>query len=199
MKSTIVAFGAMFAANIFAASSQAAVDIPIPADARKLKLGLWEVTSQSESVAPPIDAKSIDMSGLDAAARARVEATLKKQAAERAARGGAPQVTTHTKRECLTQEALDKRQWSLDPENKRDKQCPPTVKTATASRLVLVGNCAIEGMNVAFEMEFFVKSPEETVMKMSSNGNYNGQAIKSANTVTSRWVGAACGDARPMK
>ena len=199
MKSIVFTLGALFAANVLAAGPQPGGDIPLPADARKLKLGLWEVTRRSETVSPQIDAGSMDMRGLDAAARARVEAVLKKQAAERAARGGAPEVTTRTKQECLTQEAIDKRQKSFSPEGKGDMNCPPVVKTATASRLVVNGNCAIEGQAFTFEMEFEVKSPEETLMKMTSNGSYGGHPVRSANTVTSRWLGAACGNAKPVR
>ena len=199
MKSIVFALGALVAANVLAAGPQPGGDIPLPADARKLKPGLWEVTRQSENVSPQMDASSMDTSGMDAAAKARVEAVLKRQAAERAARGNAPVVTTRTKQECLTQEAIDKRQNSFTPESKRDLACPPVVKTATASRLVLNGNCSIEGNAFAFEMDFQVKSPEETVMKMNSNGSYGGHAVRSAHIVTSRWLGAACGNAKPAR
>ena len=171
--------------------------ISMPDNFKGLKPGLWEVTRRSESIAPPISAASIDLSGLDAAARARVQAVLARQAAERAARGGAPEVTVHTKRECLTPEILASRKSPLDRE--RRGECPPVVKTRTASRLVLTSQCTIEGHEFSVEMSFEVKSPVETVSSVTSTGAYGGQPTKSADTSTARWIAADCGTVKPAR
>jgi hypothetical protein len=199
MKPLVFALGAFFAAQVLAAGPSPGGEIAMPADARKLKLGLWEVTRRSEHLSPAIDAASIDTSGMDPAAKARVEAVLKKQAAERAARGGAPEVTTRTKQECLTQEALDKREKSFTSDDRHDMTCPPVVKTATASRLVVSGNCNVDGQKFTYELEFEVKSPEEMIMKRVSSGSFNGHPVGSNDIVTSKWIGAACGNAKPAR
>jgi hypothetical protein len=197
VKKLLVAFGAL---TLLSASAHAAPDpaaIGMPSDFRALKPGLWQVTRRSEVTAPPITAASMDLSGLDPAARARVQAVLKRQATERAARGGGPEVNARTKQECLTAEALAKRQSPFERRGGRDDDCPPVVKLRTASRLVVTSQCSVEGHAFNVEMTFEVKSATETAMTMTSTGADRGQASETNETVSARWVGPACGGVKP--
>jgi hypothetical protein len=175
-----------------------APDLSMPSDAKHLKPGLWETIVKSESVRPPVVLDKGTLNGLDPAARARVEAVMQKQAAARAARGGAPEVSSKTKRECITQAVLDKRSMSLEDggrESGRDKDCPPVVKSRTASKVDVVASCNVRGQQFHLEMIFEVKSPQEFAAQTETSGNYGGQQSSSKTIGTSRWLGAACGDA----
>jgi hypothetical protein len=173
----------------------------MPDAACSLKTGLWEITRTSEISAPPVSLSPQQLEGLDPAARARVAAVLQRQAAERAARGGAPQVNSHTKRECVTPESLARRQMSMNDNDRgeRGESCPPVVKSRTASTIVLVTDCVIDGHPIHSDMTFEVKSPGEIAWQMSSSVNMGAQSGKTRATATGRWIGPACGDAKPAR
>ena len=188
-------------ASLYAAPSSSN-DIAMPSDYKKLKLGLWETTRRSEIATPPIEMSAAQLGTLDPAARARVEAVLKRQAAERAARNGAPEVIVKTAQECVTQEVLDKRNLSPNSDRRGNdpmKDCPPVLKTRTANRIVVTGECTIEGGKFSTELIFEVKSPEETFTSVTSSGNFGGRASKTAGSASSRWLGAVCGSAKLAK
>ena len=205
MKIASVALAAViFSAIAVKGAPSSLHDIAAPSDYKKLKPGLWETTIRKEITAPPIDMGPM-MGTLDPAARARVDAVLKRQAAERAARNGAPEFTTKTKKECVTQEIIDKRSLSINPDQRGNnllKDCPPVLKLRTSSRVVVTGECTIaadkggKAGKFTSEMTFEIKSPEETYTSMTSSGNFGGQASKTSGSASSRWLGSACGNAK---
>jgi hypothetical protein len=183
----------------FGAGISFANDLVMPDDAKHLKPGLWETTRQTEIAAPPIAPNAALLDGLDAAARARVEAVLKRQGAERAARGGGPEVTTRTTRECVTAEVLAKRKLSMDDDQKhhgREESCPPVVKSRTSSTVVVAADCEMEGHKVHIDMRFEIKSPEETITELTGSADIEGHSSHTKATAMSRWLGSACGDAK---
>ena len=198
------AFVATFAALCTtAAAAPTASDLSMPANARSLKTGLWETTRHTEIDDSGMDLGGLDLSGLDPAARARVKAVLDKQAAERKARGGAPKVSTRTKLECVTQEFLDKRRMSLEPDGRPgglpgDETCPPVVKSRTASKMVVVADCSKDGHPFHVDMTIDVRSSGELYMESTMTGGpMGGKPGKTKATFSSRWIGADCGNAPP--
>jgi len=205
MKIASVALAALMFSAIAARGAPTSLnDMAAPSDYKKLKPGLWETTLRTEITAPPIDMSAM-IGTLDPAARARVEAVLKRQAAERAARNGVPDVTSKTKQECLTQEVIDKRSLSINSDRRDNnllQNCPPVLKSRTSSRLVVSSECTVaadkggRGGKFTSEMTFEIKSPEETYTSITSSGNFGGQASKTARSASSRWLGSACGNVK---
>ena len=209
MKPANLFMNALICTGTFGAGWSFADTLVMPEDAKHLKTGLWEVTRTSEISAPPMVPNAAMLEGLDPAARARVEAVLKRQAAERATRGGGPETTSHTKRECITPEVLAKRQLSMDQDEIRHNHkvtCTPVVKSRSASTVALTADCNIQAEyedrampagQMHMEMRYEVKSPEETVTQLDWSGNIGGQASHNKSTMSARWLGSACGDVKP--
>jgi hypothetical protein len=203
----MIVLGAITCVPVFAAGPDKPFEFPIPADAYKMKPGLWEETRRSSIDSPPI---KIDTSQFDPATRARVEATLKRQADARAARGGAPESNVRTQKTCRT------KSWLADQDKKDGKgrdfgSCPPVVKSNSASRTVFTLQCTQEiplgrgdgpkttqKVSIDAEWIFEVKSPEEGTMQMTSTTAMAGEPPrKSVETVTARWLGPDCGNVKP--
>ena len=211
MKLATLYKSALICAGACAAGGSFADTLVMPDAAKHLKTGLWEETRTSEMSAPPIAPNAAMLEGLDPAARARVEAVLQKQAAARAARGGGPATTTHTKRECITPAVLAKRQLSMDQDEIRRNHtvaCKPVVKSRSASTVELTADCDIQADSenkrmpagtMHMDMRFEVKSPEETLTQLDWSGNFGGQASHNRSTLSSRWLGAACGEVKPLE
>lgn len=191
-----------------AASGLESIASKMPSDYKRLKLGLWEETRRSERFSPPSNFGAMDMSGFSPEERARVEAVLKRQAEERKARGNAPEVSTHTKRTCMTAQKLEKNMRGMDLTNgdrqNKDVQCNYQVKQSTASRLVVAGECMVAdagpkagsyagGGKFTSEIAWEIKSPESTIASTSSEGKMGSASIKSRDVVESRWISADCG------
>lgn len=203
----IVLAVALFSSIAAKGAPSSSNEIAAPSDYKTLKPGLWETTLRSENTAAPIDMSAM-MGTLDPASRARVEAVLKRQAAERAARGGAPEVTTKTKKECVTQAVLDKRKLSLNSDRGGSNSmegCTKLLKSRTSSRVVVTGECTVtadradkadKAGKFTTELTFEIKSPEETFMAAISSGNLGGQPSKTSSSASSRWLGADCGNAK---
>jgi hypothetical protein len=172
-------------AALIAAALGVSFTAPV-ASAQKIdvKLGLWEVTTTTETNGmPPMPA--IDMSKMPPEARARIEAAMK----ARQAKG--PRTQTH--RNCLTQEKLDKDLFK--DENEQDATCKRTVVSRTSTSQDIKIECSGR-MKMTGEARFTATSRESVngSFKIMSGDGANNMTINS--TISAKWLGPACGDVK---
>jgi len=214
VKIAVVLCGATFAVGCAYAATPPAKDgaeLTLPSDFKRLKLGLWEETRQEEAAPrPAISMKDIDMPGMTPEQRARVEAVLKRQAAERAAQGDKPTVTNKTKRSCLTAQKME-REWTKMPFQERDGHdevsCTNKVLQSTSSKLAIRAECTVAdpgpkagaaqgGGHFVSQFSMEIKSPEQFIVESSTEGTMGKVPMKNHGTMTARWIGADCGSVK---
>src|ERR1700681_2162338 len=96
--------------------------------ALNVKLGLWEMTSTSETSGLP----PIDTSKMTPEVRARIEAAMK-------SRGGSPS-SPLVRRDCLTKEKLEK--YAFQDPQANDSSCKRTTVTNTPALMEMHVECA---------------------------------------------------------
>ena len=176
-----------------------------------VKAGLWEQTMKEEKTPEPTVQMSPEMlADMPADARTRVEAVLKRQAAERAAQGNSPVVSTKTKRFCITQKQLD--EGLKLPEMGRgdiedSTKCSENKLDQSATGLHLKMVCtsqpghgkqgAPQGeMHSAMELTVVAKSPENYTENMVTDFTFSGQHQHSQTHGEAHWIGASCGNVK---
>ena len=160
-----------------------AVD-PVPLD---VKLGLWEttVTNQSDMSAmlpPEMLAK------LTPAQRAQLEAGMQ-------GRGGA---RTNASKHCITKETINEAFAAANRGNSREMKCTQTFVTSTSSKMVMHMECTSESMKTSSDIQVEVIDREHTkgsIVTTSAGGRGGNMKME----LTSKWLGADCGDVGQKK
>jgi hypothetical protein len=142
-----------------------------------VKLGLWEITSKSQSSGAP----AIDTSKMPPEQRARVEAAMK-------ARGSAGQ-TPRSRKTCITKEKLEKDGFQ---EDRQDPSCKKTIIARTATVEEMKVECTGERASTS-QVRFEATSPD-TINGTMKITTANGVSIDIA--IAGKWLGAACGDVK---
>jgi|SRR5450759_3827797 hypothetical protein len=150
---------------------------PASAQTFNVKLGLWEVTSTTQSTG----ALPIDTSKMTPEQRARVEAAM-------AARANAAP-TTRTTRSCMTQKELEK---DLFQEQENDPACKRTVVANSPTVREVKLECTGEG-KMSGDMRFEAVTPEAMKGTIKMAGARQGHAMTVSSTLTAKWLGSACG------
>ena len=164
---------------------------PAMTDNLNIKPGLWEFTSTSQTKgAPPISAEQKAemeraMANMPPDRRAKMEEAMK------AAQGGAG--TPHVRKSCVTKEDLSK---PLDLGD--DKECKKTILKSTSSEQEVRFDCSSGTHKSTGTMHFVANSSESvsgtTDMQMSDTGG----AMTVKSNFSGKWLGASCGDVKPM-
>ena len=148
-----------------------------------VKPGLWEVRSEREvagqKAAPP--AASLDK--LPPEVRAKVEASLREKGVALGAGG--------VNRICMTKETLDPSHWQG-----RNASCKTEYSTRNASVWKWHASCTQPASESDGEAVF--ASPESYTVKTSLTMTLSGRTQTSQHTLTSRWLGADCGNLKPF-
>ena len=142
-----------------------------------VKLGLWEMTSVQKMAGMP----AIDTSNMPPEARARVEAALK-------ARGGVP--TTHTSKNCVTKEKMDK-STLFNPDQAKES-CKRTIVSNTRNTLDVKLECPNEKYATTGTMHFEMTSRES----MKGNMKITAGPMNMDIDITGKWLGDSCGDVK---
>jgi hypothetical protein len=141
------------------------------------KIGLWEVTSTTQTTGTP----PIDTSKMTPEQRTAVEAAL-------AARANATP-TTRTTRSCLTQKRLDE---DLFQQQENDPSCKRTVVANSPTVREVKLECTGEGkMSGDIRFEAITAEAVKGTIKMA--GTLQGRAVIFSSTLTAKWLGSACG------
>jgi Protein of unknown function (DUF3617) len=149
--------------------------------ALNVKLGLWELTSTSETSGMP----PIDTSKMTPEVRARIEAALK-------ARGGTPSAPI-VRRDCLTKEKLAN--YAFQDPQANDSSCKRTIVTNTSTLMEMHIECAsARKMTGDFRVE--VLAPDTVKMTTKMAGGEGAQVMNINGTMNGRWVSASCGDVK---
>lgn len=146
--------------------------------ALNVKLGLWEVTSSTQTSGTPEEIP--DLQKLPPEQRARAAAMMK------ALKEGV--AAPHTTKSCLTREKLDR---ALFEDNSRDN-CTQTVLTNSPSvyafKFVCTGRNASSG-----EWKFEALSPQ--AVKGSGTMSLD-NTMSAKSTIAAKWIAASCGDVK---
>ena len=176
-----------------------------------VKAGLWEQTMKEEKTPQPAIQMSPELlAGMPADARARVEAVLKRQAAERAAQGNSPVVSTKTKRFCITQKQLDEglKLPEMGRGDLEDKtKCSENKLDQSATRLHLKMACSSQPghgekgapqgeMHSTMELTVVAKSRENYTEDLATEYTFGDQHQRSQTRGEAHWVGASCGNVK---
>ncbi len=179
-----------------------------------VKVGLWEQTTKEEKTpGPAVQLSPEVLAGMPADARARVEAVLKRQAGERAAKGNAPEMSTKTKRFCITPKQLDEGINLPDmgrgdvehntkcSENKLDQSATGLhMKMVCTSQPGNGDKGAPQGdMHSVMELTVVAKSRESFTEDLVTDFTFGGQHQHRQVHGEARWVGASCGTVKSEK
>jgi hypothetical protein len=145
-----------------------------------VKLGLWEITSKSQSSGAP----AIDTSKMTPEQRARIEAAMK-------ARGSAGQAP-RSRQTCITKEKLAKDGFQ---EESPDPSCKRTIVTRTATVEEMKIECTGERASTS-QVRFEASSPDSINGTMKMTMVRSGAPMSIDVAITGKWLGAACGDVK---
>ncbi len=168
----------LFALAVLGAVTLWAANTVQPLD---VKLGLWETTTVSQvSGMPPISPEM--MARMTPEQKAKMEAMMKQRQAQ------GPQ--THTTKKCVTKEDLGKGGWF----DKEDQDCTKTVLTSTSHKLDVKLECTKGGgkQSGTLHIEAMDSGNVKGTMQMSATNGTNTMNVNS--TMSSKWLGSACGD-----
>ncbi len=143
-----------------------------------VKLGLWEVTSTTDTSGTP----PIDTSKLTPEQRERIEAAMKARQGTR----------TRTLRSCLTQEKLDKELFPADKENASCKHVVvSSSRTVREVKLECAGEHPMKG-----DIRFEALSRERVKGAARMTLGEGARAMKVDSTMSGRWLGSDCGNVK---
>jgi Protein of unknown function (DUF3617) len=152
--------------------------------ALNVKLGLWEITSTTQTTGTP----AIDLSTVPPEYRGRAEAAMKAQMEQSA------KPNTRVRKACVTKENLQK---DLFQNASKDPSCKWTTIAQTSS----VGEFTIECTGVQqvsghIRYEALNSENVKGTMTMKIATAKGASPMTSNTTLTSRWIGASCGDVK---
>jgi hypothetical protein len=149
------------------------------AEKLNLKLGLWEITSSTETRGmPPLPKELLDK--LTPEQRKEMEADL------RAEQANGPE--QETKRECITQRDLDR---PLEPSNA--KECKHTIVSSTRTSQEVHIVCS-GGMPGSGSLKVSAPTPEKMTGAMDLKLGEGAQSMTIRAQLQGRWLGSDCGE-----
>ncbi|MGH6646940.1 DUF3617 domain-containing protein [Aquabacterium sp.] len=156
-------------------------------EAPPIKPGLWQVHSERavDGVkAPPMTAQ---MNNLPPEVRKQMEAMMKQKGVDMSGGGGDIKL-------CLSKESLDQNQW-LGQKNGA-QNCKTEIKTRNSGRWTWHSSCSDPKAETDGEAVF--NSPESYTVKVATIMTVKGESKTMNMTNTSTWLGANCGDLKPI-
>jgi hypothetical protein len=163
--------------------SQSATQPPSGKPLLDVKLGLWEVTTNTGRQGGP----TIDTSNMPPEQKARIDALLQAQQGRANANPGRARKT------CLTQEKLAK--GFYEDASRQDVKCNQTIVSSSATELHLKLEC--NGGQANGDLTFVALSRESVKGDMTlamGGGAARGMTMKTS--MAAKWLGADCGDVK---
>jgi hypothetical protein len=160
---------------------------PLPSQAQTappIKPGLWQIQSEREVNGQKAPDPMEQMKTLPPEARKQMETMMKKRGVDLGEGGG--------QKICHTRESLDQGRWKGDGE-----RCKTDITSRSANAWKWRSVCT----QPEFEMdgEAVFSNPENYTVKTLMNSQRQGKPQAMRMTVTAKWVGADCGDLKPMQ
>jgi len=156
-----------------------AVD-PVPMD---IKLGLWETTVTNlmdiSAMLPPEV-----LSKLTPEQRAKMEAAMQ-------GRGG-PRM--NSSKHCITKETINEAFSNVGRGNTKETNCTQTLVTSTSSKMVMHMECTSGTMKTSSEIQVEAIDRENTKGSIVTTAAGAGRGGNAKIELTSKWLGADCGE-----
>jgi hypothetical protein len=151
-----------------------------------IKAGLWQVTSERMVDGQKVQAPDMSqqMANMPPEARKQMEAMMKQRGIDMSAGGGTMKI-------CMTREHLDEGRWRSD-----EGGCKTDFTTRTATLWKWRSVCTQPPSESVGEAS--ITSPERYTVKVSTTTERKGEPRSSQMTMNAKWLGADCGDVKPM-
>lgn len=159
----------------FAASSHAQVP--------PIKPGLWQVQAERSIDGKPAPDMSERLKNMPPAARAQMEAMMKQRGVDTS--GGGLRI-------CMTPETIAQGRWS-----ENNPRCKTEFGTRTAAAWKWRSVCSEPASTVDGEAVFH--GPESYTTTITTTTQRQGQTHTGRHVAKAKWLGADCGDAKPMQ
>ena len=169
--------------------------LALAADRPPLKLGLWEITTESQGgpALPPGAMPQLSpeqLAKLPPEARARIEA----MAAGRAGGGN------HTFKQCLTAKSLD---HAFQNDDERARKCTRTIVSQTSSGVEVRFECPNLGPggagNTHGTLKWTMLNPETTQGSLEMTLDIGRGPMTHTTGINGKWVSSDCGDVKPRE
>ncbi|MBL0729371.1 DUF3617 domain-containing protein [Piscinibacter sp. HJYY11] len=151
-----------------------------------LKPGLWQVTSErlvdGQKVQMPD--MSAQMANMPPEARKQMEAMMKQRGIDMSGGAGNTKI-------CMTREQLDEGRWRSD-----EGSCKTDFTTRTSTLWKWRSVCTQPTSES--EGEASIASPERYTVKINTTSNRKGEPRSMQMTMNAKWLGADCGDVKPL-
>jgi hypothetical protein len=165
------------------------IAVPLLAQAQTappIKPGLWQVQSEREVNGQKAPDPMERMKDLPPEARKQMEAMMKKRGVDMGEVGGGRKV-------CHTRESLDQGRWKGDS----NERCKTDITGRSASAWKWHSVCTQPESEMDGEALF--ANPENYTVKMLMTSQHQGKPQAMRMTITAKWIGADCGDLKPMQ
>jgi hypothetical protein len=149
-----------------------------------MKPGLWQIHIESEVNGQKTQDMAERMKNMSPETRKRVEAAMKQHGVDAGDSGG--------RRACYDRETIEQGHWTEQPNG-----CKTDYSSRTASSWKWHSSCPQIGYEGDGEAIF--SSSENYVVKSSGVMTSGGKARTTRSTITAKWLGADCGDLRPIE
>jgi hypothetical protein len=184
MRIIAIHFAASSVLSCFALAAVVAGAPPIP----PVKSGLWEtkmtaLDANGQEITPPEQA---GLSRLPPEARARMAETMKSRGVSMPDANGVTKV-------CLTKDVFESGAWQ---QLAADAGCTTNYSTQTNSSWKWHTSCPARKSESDGEAVF--SSPERYRVTLTMTATMNGKTNTSTRVVQSKWLGADCGDIKPL-
>ena len=173
-----------FRALTIAATFNALAPFAQAQSAPPIKPGLWQVQSERELDGRKAPDPMEQMKGLPPEARKQMEAMMKKRGIDMG-EGGVQKI-------CHSRESLDQGRWKGDSE-----RCKTDITGRSAASWKWHSVCTEPPSEM--EGEALFTSPESYTVKTLMTTHRKGQPQTMRMTMTAKWLGADCGELKPMQ
>jgi hypothetical protein len=151
-----------------------------------IKPGLWQVTTERlvDGQKMQMPDMAAQMQNMPPEARKQMEAMMKQRGVDMS--GGAGNMKI-----CMTREQLDEGRWRSD-----EGRCKTDFLTRTATQWKWRSVCTQPPSES--EGEANIASPERYTVKVTTTSQRKGEPRSTQMTMNAKWLGADCGDVKPM-
>lgn len=149
-----------------------------------IKPGLWQVNTERSMDGQKAPDLGEHLKNMPPEMRKRMEANMKQHGVDMS--GGAGNMKI-----CMTRESLDEGRWRSE-----EAGCKTDYSTRTSTLWKWRSVCTQPPSES--EGEARIASPERYTVKVSSTATLQGQKRSSQMTMNAKWVGADCGDLKPV-
>ncbi len=159
--------------------------LALAADHPAVKLGLWEISHESQPGAQPVLPPEV-LAKLPPEARARLEGSQHSRET-----GG------HTTKQCVTQASLD----HLFQDDEHTKACTHTIVAQTATSMEMQMECKNMGPTAASSTGTFkwtLATPETMQGSLELTTVAGSHTMSHHLDIKGKWLGADCGDVKPQ-